>query len=167
MAKKVDLARLWARPGARRAWSGIFFPWVNFFCRYGQLILMVQASKLSFWGGLCSGRNTFSRAAGARRANFNFFFQILKFAHKCYLTRYYTPACGRPSPNGTVSLNLLLYRLPSLQFFILQGILILYFDFFDKQSKWTEPSRFKNYVFLNHLSLHKIEKPLYFILKQD
>ena len=35
---------------------------------------MVQISKQSFWGRLCSERNPFSRAAGARRANFKFFF---------------------------------------------------------------------------------------------
>ena len=71
---------------------------------------MYQISKQSFLGGLCSKWNTFSRAAGARRANFKFFLQILKFTPDCYPTMYYTPACGRLSPNGSVSLNLLLYR---------------------------------------------------------
>ena len=31
---------------------------------------------------------------------------------------YYTPACGRPSPNGSLSLNLLLYRYVHISIFL-------------------------------------------------
>ena len=64
---------------ARGAREANFFPQIYFVCWDWQLILMVQVAEQSFWGRLCSGRNTFSHAAGARRANFKKKkFQILK-----------------------------------------------------------------------------------------
>ena len=38
-----------------------------------KLILMVRSSKKSFWGSLCSVRNTFSYATGARAREAGFF----------------------------------------------------------------------------------------------
>ena len=75
-----------------------FFPWVNFFCRYGQLILMVQASKQSSWGGLCSGRNTFWRAAGARCARSEIFFHHWFLFIKTVPTTYRTAKSVHTSP---------------------------------------------------------------------
>ena len=51
---------------------------------------MVQVSKPSFLGGLCSDRNTFSRAAGARRARSENFPRIYQFYAKTVPTSYRT-----------------------------------------------------------------------------
>ena len=62
---------------------------------------MAQVSKQSFLGGLCSDRNTFSRAAGARRARSE------KFSRQCFLfaktvpTSYRTPASVHGVPNSS------------------------------------------------------------------
>ena len=57
--------------GARKA---VIFHESIYFCRDGKLILMVQVSRQSFLGGICSDWNTFSRIAGAVRVRSGIFF---------------------------------------------------------------------------------------------
>ena len=51
---------------------------------------MVQVSKQSFKGGLCSEWNAFSRAAGARRARSE------KFSRQCFLFGEAVPTSHHP-----------------------------------------------------------------------
>ena len=53
--------RLLRARGKREFYHGSIF-----FYQDGLLILLVQVSKQSFWGGLCSEKSMFSRAAGVR-----------------------------------------------------------------------------------------------------
>ena len=83
------MEHIFARCGrAARAKRDFFFT-DQFFWQDGLLILMVQVSKQSFLGGLCSDRNTFSRAAGARRARSE------KFSRQCFLFAEAVPTSYR------------------------------------------------------------------------
>ena len=53
---------------------------------------MVRSSKKLFWCGLCSERNTFSSAAGVRRARSGIFFHELNFFTKTFKLFYWSEA---------------------------------------------------------------------------
>ena len=73
-----------------RASEAGFFLHASIFFPRCQLILMVQSSKQSFIGGLCSERNTFSRAA-LRACEAGFFFM-----DQIFLPRRFQRGIARP-----------------------------------------------------------------------
>ena len=71
---------------------------------------MAQVSKQSLLGGLCSERNTFLRAAGARRVRTKKGLLHDHFYAKTVPTTYRTPKSVQNHPVHTRTTYLLLYR---------------------------------------------------------